>query len=106
MIFNKNIKEDTVRELKYLSDKIDKDIAQKDDYVRYHVLLNEAGIDDKTIKQKLSKFNINDLEEYYQKRKDDTTRRSMEGAILGVVIGLALVVLYFWAVEKGTKKNV
>lgn len=104
MVNKNNIKEETVIELKYLSDKIDKNIARQEDYSRYHELLNIAGIDDATIKQKLSKFNIDNIEEFYRKRKEGQYNQTTEGGMLGVVLGLALVVLFLWSLNQNVKK--
>ena len=101
-----NVSEAIAREIKLLSEKIENDLAHKEDYIRYKTLLNESGIGDDLIKNKLSKYDIDNVEDYYKKRRENRDDSFFEGAVLGVLLGLGLSILFLWALQQEkTSKN-
>lgn len=95
-----NFSNELAEEIKILRDKIDSGYANPSQYKRYHELINLAGIDDNYIHSKLKPYDLNNIEEYQNKRsiiKDDHK-------VLGIILGLGLAALFLWSISSDKKK--
>ena len=107
-IKSQNLSVEQYIQLKDLRQRIDVGSANIAEYKQFENLLNLVGITNDDIKEKLNKYNIESLTDFYTKReinKRKKNNRDIEGVILGAILGLAIIVLFAWALDKRQEEN-
>ena len=81
--------------LEILKDKIESNTAKVNDYKRYEELVDEAGLKENYLEEVLSDYGYENWSEYYRERKKSykVRDRDVEGALLGIITGLALIAI-------------
>lgn len=87
-------------EIKLLRNKIELGYATPAHYKRYHELINLVGIDDAYINSKLKPYNLNNIEEFQNKK--ETIKD--EHKALGTILGFGLGALFLWSISDIKKK--
>jgi hypothetical protein len=80
-------------ELEVLTQKIEKNSAELNDYKRYEELLQKGGLSTEYIYSYLNRAGFNDWNELINARKDREKKETSNAVVVGGIIGLGIALL-------------
>ena len=90
-------------ELEVLTNKIEDNSADLDDYKKYESLLNQGGLSIEFIHSHLNKAGFNNWNELIEARKSKERKETSNAMVIGALIGLGIGLLLTGIFGRGKK---